>query len=207
MDVEIDLDDITSATLEHYASRAEAFCDGTKGHDVSQNINALLNQFNGKTPLTILDFGCGPGRDLRTFSRLGHLAIGIEGCEKFVEMARDHSGCEVWLQNFLNLDLPDAQFDGIFANASLFHVPTQELPRVLRQLHAALKPSGVLFCSNPRGSNEEGWSSGRYGAFHDLEQWRAYMVAAKFSEIDHYYRPANLPRDQQPWLASLWRRD
>ena len=207
LDIEIDLDDITSATLEHYASRAEDFFDGTKGHDVSQNINALLNKLNGAAPRTILDFGCGPGRDLRTFSRLGHLAIGIEGCEKFVEMARDHSGCEVWLQNFLNLDLPDSHFDGIFANASLFHVPTQELPRVLRQLYAALKPSGVLFCSNPRGSNEEGWSSGRYGAFHDLEHWRTYMVAAKFSEIDHYYRPANLPREQQPWLASLWRRD
>jgi SAM-dependent methyltransferase len=90
-------------------------------------------------------------------------------------MARAHSGCEVWQQDFLKLDLPDQHFDGVFANASLFHVPAQELPRVLRELYASLKPRGVLFASNPRGDNEEGWSGERYGAYHDLEAWRGYV--------------------------------
>jgi SAM-dependent methyltransferase len=92
----------------------------------------------------------------------------------------------------------------VFANAALFHVPCQELPRVLRQLHATLKPGGVLFSSNPRGGNEEGWSGGRYGAYHDLEAWRRRMSDAGFIELDHYYRPAGLPREEQPWLASVW---
>lgn len=201
-----DLDAITSVTLEHYGSRAEEFFAGTKDHDVSQNINALLKCIRGVAPFTLLDLGCGPGRDLRTFSTLGHRAIGLEGCDKFAAMARSFSGCEVWQQNFLQLDLPASHFDGIFANASLFHVPTQALPRVLRQLHAALKPSGVLFSSNPRGTNEEGWRNGRYGVFHDVDAWRGFMMAAGFSEIEHYYRPENLPPEQQPWLASLWRR-
>jgi SAM-dependent methyltransferase len=125
---------------------------------------------------------------------------------RFAEMARAESGCEVWQQDFLQLDLPDGRFDGIFANASLFHVPSQELPRVLRQLHAALKPGGVLFSSNPRGRNEEGWNHGRYGAYHDLDAWSDQLSAAGFREVDHYYRPAGLPREQQPWLASVWRR-
>ena len=77
---------------------------------------------------------------------------------------------------------------------------------MLRELRAALKPRGVLFSSNPRGSNEEGWSGGRYGAYHDLESWRAYVSAAGFVELCHYYRPAGLPREQQTWLASVWRR-
>jgi hypothetical protein len=51
----------------------------------------------------------------------------------------------------------------------------------------------VLFSSNPRGHNEEGWSGGRYGAYHDLDTWRCYVSAAGFSELDHYYRPAGLP--------------
>jgi SAM-dependent methyltransferase len=67
-------------------------------------------------------------------------------------MARAHSGCEVWHQDFLKLDLPEAHFDGVFANAALFHVPRQALPHVLLELHATLKPGGVLFSSNPRGS-------------------------------------------------------
>jgi SAM-dependent methyltransferase len=92
---------------------------------------------------------------------LGHTAIGLDGAAAFAAMARADTGCEIWQQDFLDLELPSNRFDGIFANASLFHVPSQELPRVLRQLHAALKPAGVLFSSNPRGENDEGWISGR----------------------------------------------
>ena len=201
-----DLEKIARLTLDHYNQRADEFWQGTRDHDVKQNIAALLQWIEGKAPFTILDFGCGPGRDLKVFSELGHIAVGLEGAAHFVTTARTYSGCEVWLQNFLKLDLPDNHFDGVYANASLFHVPSQELPRVLLELHASLKPGGVLFCSNPRGHNEEGWSGGRYGAYHDLDTWRGYVSAAGFSELDHYYRPAGLPREKQPWLASAWRR-
>lgn len=201
-----ELQQITSTTLQHYNANAEPFREGTRDHDVTQNIAALLRHIDVEPPFSILDFGCGPGRDLKAFTALGHRAVGLDGAERFVAMARDDTHCEVWQQDFLQLDLPAERFDGIFANASLFHVPSQELPRVLRQLHATLRPGGVLFCSNPRGANQEGWTHGRYGAFHDLEAWSRYMVDAGFSEIEHYYRPAGLPRDQQPWLASVWRK-
>lgn len=202
-----DLERISAVTLEHYERRAEDFWEGTRGHDVSQNIEVLLHHIEGAPPFCILDFGCGPGRDLKAFAERGHVAIGLEGAPSFVEMARAYSGCEVWLQDFLKLDLPAEHFDGVFANAALFHVPSQELPRVLRELRAALKPGGVLFASNPRGANEEGWNRGRYGAYHDLERWRGYMTAAGFVELTHYFRPAGLPREQQPWLASVWRKE
>jgi SAM-dependent methyltransferase len=137
---------------------------------------------------------------------LGHRAIGLDGAARFVEMARAYSGCEVWQQDFVHLDLPAEMFDGIFANAALFHVPSAALPKVLDDLYAALKPGGVLFSSNPRGHNEEGWNGHRYGSYYDFETWQRFMVAANFSPLHHYYRPPNLPRDQQPWLASVWRR-
>ena len=197
---------ISAGTLAHYEQRAEDFRDGTRDHDVTQNIAALLRHIEGTPPFTILDFGCGPGRDLAAFTALGHVAIGLDGALRFVEMARADTGCEVWHQDFLALDLPEARFDGVFANASLFHVPAADLARVLGQRHATLRPGGVLFSSNPRGANEEGWNRGRYGAYHDLEAWRRAMGAAGFVELEHYYRPPGLPREQQPWLASVWRR-
>lgn len=197
---------ITARTLAHYGAHARQFREGTRDHDVSQNIEALLRHARGPAPLRVLDFGCGPGRDLVTFRALGHEPIGLDGSPEFVAMAREESGCEVWLQDFLALDLPGGYFDGVFANASLFHVPGSELPRVLRELRRALKPEGVLFSSNPRGDNREGWSGERYGAWHDLEAWRRFMDDAGFQELEHYYRPAGLPREQQPWLASVWRR-
>ncbi|CAN7393440.1 class I SAM-dependent methyltransferase [Trinickia sp. LjRoot230] len=201
-----DLEKISAVTLQHYNVHAVSFREGTREHDVAQNIAALLRHIDVEPPFTILDFGCGPGRDLKVFTALGHQAVGLDGAECFVSMAREETGCDVWQQDFLQLDLPAARFDGVFANASLFHVPNQALPTVLRQLHATLKPGGVLFSSNPRGANQEGWSQGRYGVFHDLEAWRRYMTAAGFAELEHYYRPAGLPREQQPWLASVWRK-
>ena len=201
-----DLQKIAEVTREHYNQRAEDYWEGTRDHNVSQNIRALLQTIEGKPPFALLDFGCGPGRDLKVFAELGHVAIGLEGTPRFVEMARVYSGCVVWQQDFLKLDLPENQFDGVFANAALFHVPSQELPRVLLQLKATLKPRGVLLTSNPRGDNEEGRNGGRYSAFHNLEGWRRYMSAAGFVALGHYYRPTGVPRERQPWLAGVWRR-
>ena len=201
----LDIEALTRRTLEHYERSAEDFWRGTRDHDVSQNIGALLRHIEGEPPFTILDFGCGPGRDVKAIADLGHVAVGLDGSARFVEMARAYSGCEVLQQDFLKLKLPAGRFDGVFANAALFHVPGQELPRVLRELHATLKPRGVLFSSNPRGDNEEGWNQERYGAYWNLETWRRYLAAAGFAELTHYYRPAGLPRERQPWLATVWR--
>ena len=200
-----DSGDIAATTLAYYEQRAQAFWEGTRNHDVSQNVDALLRHIEAPPPFELLDLGCGPGRDLKTFRELGHHAIGLEGAATLAAMARDYSGCEVWQQNLLALDLPPGRFDGIFANAVLFHVPGADLPRVLQELRASLKAGGVLFSSNPRGQGEEGWSGGRYGAYHDLAGWRRYMTGAGFAELEHYYRPAGLPLEQQPWLASVWR--
>ena len=156
-----DLQKITELTLGHYNHRAEAYWEGTRDHDVGQNIETLLRSIEGKPPFAILDLGCGPGRDLKVFAELGHVAIGVESAPRFAEMARAYSGCMVWQQDFLRLDLPENHFDGVFAN----------------------------------------------GAFHDLDAWRGFMSAAGFVEISYYYRPAGVPRDQQSWLASVWRRD
>ncbi|MDH4050331.1 MAG: class I SAM-dependent methyltransferase [Rubrivivax sp.] len=201
-----DLQRIAARTLAHYDQRAADYWEGTRDHDVSQNIKALLDHIQATPPFDLLDFGCGPGRDLRTFKSLSHRAVGLEGSPHLAAMARNHSGCEVLEQNFLRLELPDARYDGVFANAVLFHIPSQELPSVLRQLHATLKPGGVLFSSNPRGDGQEGWNGERYGVFYDWPAWQAYVSAAGFVELTHYFRPDGVPVDQRPWLASVWRK-
>jgi SAM-dependent methyltransferase len=201
-----ELAEIARTTLSHYEGGARGFREGTWDHDVSQNIEALIDAIGGDAPLRILDLGCGPGRDLCAFRARGHDPVGLDGTAAFVAMARDASGAEVWHQDFLALELPAGTFDGVFANASLFHVPGQELPRVLADLWRSLRPGGVLFCSNPLGGDEEGWRGSRYGAYHAPEGWRTFCLEAGFEAIRHYYRPPGVPREQQAWLASLWRR-
>jgi SAM-dependent methyltransferase len=201
-----DLAESSRVTLSDYNETAERFWQGTRDHDVSQNRDALLQNLQGSGPFRILDFGCGPGRDLKLFRDLGHEAIGLDGAPRFVEMARAYSRCEVWQQDFLRLNLPAEYFDGIFANASLFHVPSRELPRVLRELWSTTRANGVLLSSNPRGENQEGWNGQRYCCYYDWPRWRELLAIAGFAEITHYYRPPGLPRAEQPWLASLWRK-
>ncbi len=208
MPIKISSDDlivIENNTLGHYDSNAESFWVGTRDHDVSQNIEAFLHALPNNKALDILDLGCGPGRDLSTFQSLGHKPIGLDGSQAFCYMAYQHSGCRVLHQQFLSLDLSASSFDGIFANASLFHIPSQELPRVLDDLYHALRPGGILFSSNPRG-DAEGWQGQRYGHYMELDSSKAFFEQAGFSVVHHYYRPEGKPKHQQPWLAIVSQR-
>ena len=119
--------------------------------------------------------------------------MGLDGSQQFVAMARSHSHCEVLHQDFLAMQLPKSRFHGVFANASLFHVPSQKLPRVLLELFKTLKPHGVLFSSNPRGNNEEGFADERYGCFFDLDTWRDYALGRAACTAVHDPRTAADP--------------
>ena len=98
---------ISGVTIAHYDRLAKSYWDGTRDHDVSQNYAALLDAIEGDPPYSILDLGCGPGRDLRYFRSLGHEAVGLDGSKEFVAMARSYSGCEVLHQDFLAMALPE----------------------------------------------------------------------------------------------------
>ncbi len=121
-------------------------------------------------------------------------------------MAREASGCEVWEQDFLKLDLPAGRFDGIFANASLFHVPRQELPRVLGELHASLKPAAACCSARIRAATTRGLEREPVRRPLPPRHLARLLTEAGFTELAHYYRPEGLPREQQPWLASVWRK-
>lgn len=199
------IEDIEEITFNSYGAKAQAFWQRTKDHDVSQNYTAFLNPFEGRLGLDILDFGCGPGRDIAYFKALGHNPVGLDGTAEFCQMARDMTGCTVHEQSFNDLDLKKHSFDGVFANASLFHVPSTNLLKVLSDLHNCLRPGGILFSSNPRG-DQEGWQDpSRYGNFMQYDKSKDFLENAGFKVIDHYYRPPNVPIEEQKWIAMVSR--
>mmetsp|Transcript_1497 Transcript_1497/g.3121 ORF Transcript_1497/g.3121 Transcript_1497/m.3121 type:complete len:301 (+) Transcript_1497:198-1100(+) len=213
---------MVQATVGHYDTNAHDFWTGTKDHDVTQNRTAFLEAMG--EPLAgkrVLDFGSGPGRDVIYFRSLGLHVTALDGSAEFCRMIREHveaaesaSGCnahaagplQILHQDFHSLELGAGCYDGVFANASLFHVIRSALPKVLTQLHTALVDDGVLFASNPRSEDDQEGFSGRYGFYMCYDTWASLMVEAGFQEINHYYRPPGVPRQQQPWLASTWRK-
>ena len=201
----VDLVEIERLNIAHYDENAESYRIGTKDHDVSQNIDALLDALPKEKTLDILDFGCGPGRDMCVFKSMGHRPVGLDGSKEFCKMAEQQSGCPTLNQQFLKLELEENRYDGIFANASLFTVPSQELPRVLKDLHSALRKDGILFSSNPRG-NAEGWQGQRYGHYMEFEASETFLQQSGFKIIKHFYRPEGIPREHQQWLAIVSQR-
>jgi SAM-dependent methyltransferase len=195
-------------TIAEYQLTAESFRVGTWEHDVSQNRNALTSAMP-RVPGRILDLGCGPGRDLVAFQALGHEVVGLDGTPAFVTMAQATANCPVWEQNFLNLDLPADYFDGIFANASLIHVPTAQMFGVLKNLHGALTDRGALVMSMIRGDFEglsERPDGARYVAGWEYETLAPQVEAVGFEIVDRYYRPPGLPIEQQSWLVIVARK-
>ncbi|MCT7949039.1 class I SAM-dependent methyltransferase [Ancylothrix sp. C2] len=192
-------------TIAEYQLTAEQYRTGTLDHDVSQNRNALINAMP-KNPGKILDVGCGPGRDLLAFKKAGHTVIGLDATPAFVAMAKEYSGCEVWHQSFFNLNLPPATFDGIFANASLIHVPRFSMIKVLQDLRASLVDKGIIVMSMCRG-NGEGYSvrptGYRYVAGWEYETLASCVEQAGLKILEHYYRPSGLPRESQNWLVMV----
>ena len=98
---DLNLEEIERFTINHYEENAESFRTGTKDHDVSQNIEAFLDALPQEKSLDILDFGCGPGRDLVVFKSLGHNPTGLDGCKEFCKMAQEQSDCPTLNQQFL----------------------------------------------------------------------------------------------------------
>ena len=196
-------DEIAARTLEHYDRHAEDFREGTRDHDVSQNIAALLRHIEGESPFTILDLGCGPGRDLATFARLGHQRDRARWrCTLRRDGARRDRLCRV------ASGLPRARICP--SGTSMASSPTPRCSTCrrgscracLKELRATLRPGGVLFSSNPRGANEEGWSHGRYGVYHDLETWRRHMTAgASWSSSTTTGPPACRALSSRGWRA------
>jgi hypothetical protein len=92
-----------------------------------------------------LDHSSYPGSHVQYFQSLGHRPFGLDGSKGFCRMARHYSGCQIFQQTFLILDLASKSFDGIFAKASLFQVPCHELPSMFFDLYTTLRPGGIIF--------------------------------------------------------------
>ena len=157
-------------TLQYYNQTAQTFVQGT----IAADLGKLHRRFLKLLPVQahILDLGCGSGRDAKAFLDAGYQVTAIDGSEGCCKLAGDYIGQPVLCQTFEGLDF-DAAFDGVWACASLLHLPYAELPGVFERIARALRPGGYLYASFKYG-DFEGDRNGRY--FTDLDEERLAAV-------------------------------
>lgn len=156
----------SSKTLHYYNQTAQTFVQATIDADLSK----LHHRFLKLLPIEvhILDLGCGSGRDAKAFLEAGYRVTAIDGSPGCCQLASDYIGQEVHCQTFEKLDCYQA-FEGVWACASLLHVPYAQLTGIFRKIARALRPGGYLYASFKYG-DFEGERNGRY--FTDLTEER-----------------------------------
>ena len=154
----------SNLTLDYYNSNTQQFIDGTISVDFERVQNHFLSKLAAGT--SILDFGCGSGRDTKYFLTRGYEVDAMDGSEELCRFASAYTGIEVRQQLFQQLDEVD-KYDGIWACASILHLPKYELPDVLAKMCRALKANGIIYASFKYG-DFEGMRNERY--FTDLTE-------------------------------------
>lgn len=156
--------------MNYYDLNAQEFFDGTVDADMSSHHEEFLSQLpeNGH----ILDAGCGSGRDTLIFTSRGFKVTAIDGSFEMCRLASEYTGREVLHMQFQGIDFYES-FDGIWASASLLHVPSSEMGLVLEKFRKSLKEGGVLYASFKYG-DFEGERNGRY--FNDFTEESAVQL-------------------------------
>jgi len=131
-------------SYEYYNQHALEFFEGTINADVSVLVNKFLSYL--KPGSTILDAGCGIGRDTKTFLDAGFKVVAFDASSEMVKISSEYTGQETLLMKFEEMGF-DNQFDGIWASASLLHVKKEDMSSVFTKLHKALKEDGILYVS------------------------------------------------------------
>lgn len=166
-----------SSTDRFYEEHAAEYFDRTVGADLSN----LYDRFLSMVPKAgrILDAGCGSGRDLRVFFGRGYRAMGIDTSRALVEIAQRYSGAPCAVGRLEKM-VYEGCFDGIWACASLLHLPKTMLAPVLRRLHRALVPGGVMFASVQEGEGEQLAPDGRFFASYEATEFLSAVKGAGF---------------------------
>lgn len=151
----------------------------------------------------ILDFGCGSGRDTKAFLEEGFKVEAIDGSEELCKKASDYTGIQVKQMLFNDLDETD-KYDGIWANATLLHLPKAELADVLKRLEKALKPNGIIFASFKYGTFE-GIRTERYYTDFTQETLKEFWTASTNLKIfDEWITDDTIPgREGLQWINIL----
>lgn len=191
-------------TINYYNQNAENFIANTQNADMHPTQERFLRLLDANT--SILDFGCGSGRDTKYFLEKGYQVTATDGAAELCRLASEFTGIKVKEMLFQELDAIN-QYDGIWACSSILHLPKKELLPVIWKMCEALKDNGIIYTSFKYG-DFEGERNGRY--FTDFTEKTFREVIEKVPELtieEHWITSDVRPgRGEEKWLNLLLRK-
>lgn len=192
-----------SETIEYYENNAQDFADSTVDIEFSEIQDTFLAEL--KNGASVLDFGCGSGRDTRYFLKRGYKVIALDGSAELCKIAEEKTGVSVIHMDFNEFEEKD-KYDGIWACSSILHLPKKELKQVLVNMEQALHIGGIIYTSFKYG-DFEGTRNGRFFTDFTEDSFRSF-----FSEIERLMikqlwitRDARPGRLNEKWLNMILR--
>lgn len=191
-------------TIQYYQQNAEQFSRETRSVDFSQNQDKFMSKL--KKNDTILDFGCGSGRDTKCFLEHGFQVEAIDGSEELCRLAGEFTGIKVKHLLFQELAEKD-KYDGIWACSSILHLPKQELIEVIQKMSLALKSKGIIYTSFKYGTFE-GERNGRYFTDMTEDSFEEILQATKELQIEEQWITSDVRpgRGNEKWLNLILRK-
>ncbi|MFA5757666.1 MAG: class I SAM-dependent methyltransferase, partial [Smithellaceae bacterium] len=190
------------STTEYYNRNALAYYQQTVNLDISNRYHQFFKLIpqNGK----ILDAGCGSGRDSLYFKQQGYSVVSFDISKELVGLASGLIGQKVLHMSFGDLDFEN-EFHGIWASASLLHIPPEEMDDALEKLSRALKKNGVLYASFKYG-NMERTDGGRFFNDYNEEKLNLLMNRNKNLKIEKYWITEDVREDRKNelWMNVLF---
>lgn len=191
-------------TLNFYNENAKSFIAGTVDIDMSCIHKRFLEYLPEKA--SILDLGCGSGRDSKVFADRGYDVTAVDGSAELCKYAEQLIGIPVRCLLFENLDYTN-QFDGIWASASLLHVEKDKMQAVLRLVADAMKENGILFASYKYGTTQRVDNGRFYSDYTEADIPALFPASAKLSCIDWWItNDARPDQSTQKWLNVICKR-
>jgi SAM-dependent methyltransferase len=189
-----------AANLRYYEEHAEDYVQTTAALDLSVLQTAFVQHL--PPGAKILDAGCGSGRDSAVFLRREYRVLAIDASPAIVRAAQ-RLGVSAKVMTFQEMRF-DAEFDGVWACASLLHVPRSEIDDVLLRFRRALRAGGVLFITLKKGGGEGVSEDGRFFAYYELEEF-SELISRVGSWSSHIAKQT-IDGKNRPWLNFLVRK-
>lgn len=188
-------------TLKYYNENAQSFASGTVSVKFTEVQDKFLEKLNPDA--YILDFGCGAGRDTKYFLSRGYQIDAIDGSEQLCRIASEYTGIKVRQMLFQELDEKE-KYDGIWACASILHLPKKQLREVLENMYAALKSEGWIYTSFKHGKFE-GERNGRYFTDFTTDTFKEFIHDMHGLKIEEHWITGDVRpgRGEEKWLNLL----